>query len=64
MPDPGAIVCACLGVGVNTIRQAIGQGCAGVAALGQATGAGTNCGSCRPELAALLAGALRLQAAE
>lgn len=64
MPDPGAIVCACLGVGVNTIRQAIGQGCAGVAALGQATGAGTNCGSCRPELAALLAGAARLQAAE
>ena len=64
LPDPGAIVCACLGVGVNTIRQAIGQGCAGVAALGQATGAGTNCGSCRPELAALLAGAARLQAAE
>ncbi|KJZ20920.1 nitrate reductase [Loktanella sp. S4079] len=55
MPDPGATVCACFNVGVNTLRDAIGQGATSVAALGEATCAGTNCGSCKPELAALLA---------
>jgi assimilatory nitrate reductase catalytic subunit len=55
MPDPGATVCACFNVGVNTLRDAIGQGATTVAALGNATCAGTNCGSCKPELAALIA---------
>ncbi len=55
MPDPGATVCACMNVGVNTIRDAIQSGRAlTVAALGAALGAGTSCGSCRPELASLL----------
>ena len=55
MPDPGATVCACLNVGINTIREAIQSGRAlSVAALGEALGAGTSCGSCRPELAGLL----------
>jgi assimilatory nitrate reductase catalytic subunit len=55
IPDPGATVCACLNVGVNTIREAIQSGRAlSVAALGEALGAGTSCGSCRPELAGLL----------
>jgi assimilatory nitrate reductase catalytic subunit len=55
VPDPGATVCACLNVGVNTIREAIQSGRAlTVAALGEALGAGTSCGSCRPELAGLL----------
>ncbi|OZA08910.1 MAG: hypothetical protein B7Y02_12235, partial [Rhodobacterales bacterium 17-64-5] len=55
MPDPGATVCACLNVGINTIRAAIQSGRAlSVAALGEALGAGTSCGSCRPELAGLL----------
>ncbi|OCX65298.1 nitrate reductase [Thioclava sp. SK-1] len=54
-PDPGATVCACLNVGVNQIRSAIETGAAlSVAALGTALGAGTSCGSCRPELAILL----------
>ncbi len=54
-PDPGPIVCACLNVGLNTIRTAIEAGHARtVAALGQAVGAGTSCGSCRPELNAIL----------
>lgn len=54
-PDPGPTVCACLNVGVNTILRAIaiGQG-SSVEALSAALGAGTNCGSCRPELAALI----------
>ncbi|SDX44936.1 assimilatory nitrate reductase (NADH) alpha subunit apoprotein [Albimonas donghaensis] len=54
-PDPGATVCACYEVGVNAITAAIAaQGLADVAAVGAALGAGTNCGSCRPELQALL----------
>ena len=53
-PDSGPMVCACTGVGRNTIQQAIGKGACTVAAIGCATGAGTNCGACRPELAAML----------
>lgn len=53
-PDPGATVCSCLNVGVNTVRAAINSGALTVAALGECTGAGTNCGSCKPELQALL----------
>ena len=65
MPDPGPVVCACLGVGLNTIAAVIATGQAGtVAQVGTCTGAGTNCGSCQPEIAALLARAPRLEAAE
>ena len=54
-PDPGATVCACFSVGVNTITTAIAEGgCLSVEALGAALKAGTNCGACRPELAALI----------
>ncbi|WP_227268690.1 nitrate reductase [Roseobacter weihaiensis] len=64
-PDPGPVLCACLGVGVNTILTAIEQdGLMSVAAIGQALGAGTNCGSCKPEIAALLASRDVKEAAE
>jgi assimilatory nitrate reductase catalytic subunit len=63
-PDPGPTLCACLNVGRNTIQRAIADGCSSVAALGQTLGAGTSCGSCRPELAALLARCLHQEAAE
>jgi assimilatory nitrate reductase catalytic subunit len=54
-PDPGATVCACFDVGINTIRRAItGQGVTTVEEIGAALNAGTNCGSCKPELRALL----------
>jgi assimilatory nitrate reductase catalytic subunit len=54
-PDPGPTVCACMNVGLNTIRMAIESGQAlTVQALGNALGAGSSCGSCRPELASLL----------
>jgi assimilatory nitrate reductase catalytic subunit len=53
--DVGALVCACLKVGAKTIDAAIAGGCATVEAVGAATGAGTNCGSCRPEIARMLA---------
>ena len=54
MPDAGPIVCACHGVGRNIIRGAIRQGCADVDAIGAATRAGTTCGACRTEVAALI----------
>jgi assimilatory nitrate reductase catalytic subunit len=51
----GRTLCACLGVGEDTIAMAIRQQrLRSVEAIGAATGAGTNCGSCRSELAALL----------
>ena len=54
--DRGAIVCACFDVGVNTIVRAIARGeAASVETLGALLKAGSNCGSCRPELKALLA---------
>ena len=64
-PDPGPTVCSCFGVGVNTILAAVeGAGLASVAEVGAALRAGTNCGSCRPELAALLASARVREAAQ
>ena len=55
--DPGPIVCACFNIGSNTLRSAISDGAMTIEALGAATCAGTNCGSCKPELAALLSAA-------
>jgi assimilatory nitrate reductase catalytic subunit len=55
--DAGPQVCACLRVGARTIAAAIDGGACTVDAVGAATGAGTNCGSCRPEIARLLAAA-------
>tara|TARA_R110002049_G_scaffold40994_6_gene124078 strand:- start:1692 stop:2852 length:1161 start_codon:yes stop_codon:yes gene_type:complete len=52
--DPGQTICACMGVGVNMICRAIAAGMDSVEAVGTATCAGTSCGSCRPEIAALL----------
>ncbi|MBX2855614.1 MAG: molybdopterin-dependent oxidoreductase [Rhodobacteraceae bacterium] len=64
-PDPGATVCACFDVGVNTILTAISeQNLTDVEAIGSALRAGSNCGSCRPELRALLARATYKVAAE
>ncbi|MGE0849865.1 MAG: bacterioferritin-associated ferredoxin [Hyphomicrobiaceae bacterium] len=52
--DKGAIVCACFDVGCNQIIGAIARGCSTVAAVGTATSAGTNCGSCRTQIARML----------
>jgi assimilatory nitrate reductase catalytic subunit len=52
--DDGPLVCACHGVRKATIERAIAGGCRAPADIGAATKAGTNCGSCVPELAALL----------
>lgn len=53
-PDTGATVCSCFGVGEKTILAAIAGGCRSVAQLGEKLRCGTNCGSCIPELKALL----------
>ncbi|MBP0495856.1 nitrate reductase [Pararoseomonas indoligenes] len=54
-PPPSPTLCVCNGVSVDTVCRALRQGCGSVAAVGEATRAGTSCGSCRPEIAALLA---------
>ncbi|MBB6306987.1 molybdopterin-dependent oxidoreductase [Xanthobacter tagetidis] len=50
----GPLVCACFGVSQGEIAAAIGAGCADIAAVGRALRAGTNCGSCVPEIRTLL----------
>jgi assimilatory nitrate reductase catalytic subunit len=56
LSDPGPIICACFGVGLTVIRNAILSGAATtVEDVGAALRAGTNCGSCLPELRRILA---------
>jgi assimilatory nitrate reductase catalytic subunit len=57
-PDGGAIVCACFQVGINSIGQAVTNGCHTVEAVGAALKAGTNCGSCRSEIRSIIAAIL------
>jgi assimilatory nitrate reductase catalytic subunit len=64
-PDPGPTLCACFNVGVNTILRAIEtENLTTVEEIGAALEAGTNCGSCRPEISALLANTQLKTAAE
>ncbi|MDP9056977.1 MAG: molybdopterin-dependent oxidoreductase [Pseudomonadota bacterium] len=64
--DRGPIICICHGVGEKDIVGVVCSGAASVAAIGEATRAGTNCGSCRPAIARLLVGAqsVQMEAAE
>ena len=65
VPSPGPTLCSCFGIGVNTIVEAVEtQGLISVEAVGEALGAGTNCGSCRPEIAELLRSLQTREAAE
>ena len=52
--DVGAIVCSCFTVGRKQIEAAIRDGADSVEAIGRSLKAGTNCGSCKPELGKLL----------
>ena len=57
--DTGPTVCSCFGVGRKTIEIAIrDKGCADAAAVTACTKAGGNCGSCVPEIRAILAEAV------
>jgi ferredoxin-nitrate reductase len=48
------IICSCMQVDKTSILAAITGGCRTVAAIGVHLGAGTKCGSCKPELKELL----------
>ena len=52
--DRGLMVCVCHGVGANDLREAACNGALSLAQIGETTGAGTNCGSCRPAITRLL----------
>ena len=53
--NTGPVVCACFGVGRATICDAIASGARSAAEIGAQLKAGTNCGSCIPELKRLIA---------
>jgi assimilatory nitrate reductase catalytic subunit len=55
LASAGPIVCACFGVGRATICDAIAAGAGSTAEIGLQLKAGTNCGSCIPELKQLIA---------
>lgn len=53
--DTGKIICACFNVGEITIRDVVTEKTASsVEAVGEICQAGTNCGSCRPEIAEII----------
>jgi assimilatory nitrate reductase catalytic subunit len=53
--DASPIVCACAGVSAGQLQTAIAGGACSFDIIGAATRAGVTCGSCRPEIARLLA---------
>jgi assimilatory nitrate reductase catalytic subunit len=59
LPDAGPVICSCFGVGLNVIRGALQSGAAAnVEDIGKALRAGTNCGSCLPELKRIVQGSV------
>ncbi|TGS19261.1 nitrate reductase [Mesorhizobium sp. M2E.F.Ca.ET.209.01.1.1] len=63
MPAIGRVVCACFHVGANQLASAVAAGCGSLEAIGSTLRAGTNCGSCRSEIRAII-DARHVQAAE
>jgi assimilatory nitrate reductase catalytic subunit len=55
LANTGPIICACFGVGRSAICDAIAAGANSAAAIGAQLKAGTNCGSCLPEMKQLIA---------
>ncbi len=53
-PVLGKLVCSCNSVGDGNLQEAIKAGATEFKQLCQTTGAGTGCGSCRPEVKAIL----------
>jgi assimilatory nitrate reductase catalytic subunit len=52
----GPVICACFGVGLATIQDALASGqAANAEQIGKALRAGTKCGSCLPELRSIVA---------
>ena len=58
LPDDSPIVCSCFGVRAAAIAEvAAGKGLAAASEVGSCLKAGTNCGSCLPEIRAIILGA-------
>ncbi len=57
-PVLGKLVCSCNNVGADNIRKKVAEGCTTLNDLCNTTGAGTGCGSCKPEVKRLLDEAL------
>ncbi|MEO5681031.1 MAG: molybdopterin-dependent oxidoreductase [Chitinophagaceae bacterium] len=53
-PIIGKLVCSCAGIGEGNIISKINEGCKDLVQLCQLSGAGMGCGSCRPEVKAIL----------
>jgi ferredoxin-nitrate reductase len=53
-PVIGKLVCSCNNVGKGNLKTKISEGCTDLLQLCQLTGAGMGCGSCRPEVKAIL----------
>lgn len=58
-PLKGSLVCSCSQVGDGNIKDAIAGGCTDFSQLCSQTGAGLGCGSCKPEVQAILNGQLK-----
>jgi ferredoxin-nitrate reductase len=54
VPVLGKLICSCNNVGADNLRVAIAAGCDSLKELCATTGAGTGCGSCRPEVQRIL----------
>jgi assimilatory nitrate reductase catalytic subunit len=64
LASAGPIVCACFGVGRTTIGDAVAAGAHSAEQIGAQLKAGTNCGSCIPELKRLIAPAGAVEPAD
>jgi ferredoxin-nitrate reductase len=53
-PVIGKLVCSCNNIGEGNIINKIKEGCKDLVQLCQLSGAGMGCGSCRPEVKAIL----------
>ncbi|MBS0031139.1 molybdopterin-dependent oxidoreductase [Chitinophaga sp. 22321] len=62
-PVIGKLVCSCGNVGEGNIMEKIAGGCNNLQQLCQASGAGMGCGSCKPEIKALLEKSIQKTAA-
>jgi len=59
-PVLGELICSCSQVGTGNLEAAITSGCEDFSALCNKTGAGLGCGSCKPEVKAVLNTILQL----
>lgn len=58
-PVLGKVVCSCNNVGAGNLQGAVRKGCTDFNQLCKTTGAGMGCGSCKPEVKAILQATLK-----